>query len=128
MSDRHVAVVVKIGSSWLVDREGRLDGAFLDRFAVQIAELAKAGKRPVLVTSGAVASGIGILGLPRRPAGIAERQALAAIGQVALAHRWQAGGAAGARAGRGPGAAVTSYFTEQYVTEKKKKKKKKTYC
>ncbi|HYE06838.1 MAG TPA: glutamate 5-kinase [Planctomycetota bacterium] len=89
MTERHV-VVVKIGSSSLVDEHGRLDGAFLDRFAAQIAALAKAGKRPVLVTSGAVASGIGILGLKQRPPGISERQALAAIGQASLAHRWQA--------------------------------------
>ena len=36
-----------------------------------------------------VASGLGILGLAARPDGISERQALAAIGQASLAHRWQ---------------------------------------
>ncbi len=82
-------VVVKIGSNALVDARGRLDAAFLGRIAAQLAALAKSGKRPVLVSSGAVASGVGILGLASRPPGLAERQALAAIGQATLAHRWE---------------------------------------
>ena len=82
-------LVVKIGSSSLVDRQGRLDAAFLATIARQLKVVAERGWRPVLVTSGAVASGLGILGLPARPNGISERQALAAIGQASLAHRWQ---------------------------------------
>ena len=82
-------LVVKIGSSSLVDRQGRLDAAFLATIARQLKVVAERGWRPVLVTSGAVASGLGILGLPARPDGISERQALAAIGQASLAHRWQ---------------------------------------
>ena len=49
-------VVIKIGSSSLVDRQGRLDAGFLDLIAAQFAAVARAGRRPVLVTSGAVAS------------------------------------------------------------------------
>jgi glutamate 5-kinase len=82
-------VVVKLGSNALVDAKGRLDLAFLGRIAAQLAAVAKAGWRPVLVSSGAVASGVGILGLASRPPGLAERQALAAIGQATLAHRWE---------------------------------------
>jgi len=82
-------VVVKIGSSSLVDGQGRIDLPFLDAVAGQFAALVAAGKLPVLVSSGAVASGLGILGLKERPAGLSERQALAAIGQATLAHRWE---------------------------------------
>ena len=73
--DRPV-LVVKIGSSSLVDRQGRLDAAFLATIARQLKVVAERGWRPVLVTSGAVASGLGILGLPARPDGISERQAV----------------------------------------------------
>jgi glutamate 5-kinase len=82
-------VVVKLGSNALVDGHGRLDVAFLGSIASQLAALRAQGRRPVLVSSGAVASGMGILGLSSRPAGISERQALAAIGQATLAQRWQ---------------------------------------
>jgi glutamate 5-kinase len=82
-------IVVKVGSNSLVDGRGRLDLAFLDALAAQLAAVAKAGRQPVLVTSGAVASGVGILGLAERPPGLPERQALAAIGQATLAHRWE---------------------------------------
>jgi glutamate 5-kinase len=87
--ERAHVVVVKIGSNSLVDAKGRLDLPFLDSIAAQFAAIAKAGHRPVLVTSGAVASGVGILGLSERPPGLPDRQALAAIGQVNLAHRWE---------------------------------------
>ena len=88
-SQNSPVLVVKIGSSSLVDRQGRLDAAFLAVVARQLKAVADLGWRPVLVSSGAVASGLGILGLPARPNGLSERQALAAIGQASLAHRWQ---------------------------------------
>ena len=47
----------------LVDSKGRLDLPFLVAIAAQFAAIAKVGFQPVLVTSGAVASGVGILGL-----------------------------------------------------------------
>ena len=87
--ERQQVVVVKIGSNSLVDHRGRLDLPFLDAVAAQFAAITKDGHRPVLVTSGAVASGVGILGLGERPPGLPDRQALAAIGQVNLAHRWE---------------------------------------
>lgn len=81
-------LVVKLGSSSLVGADGRLDGAFLARMAASVAAAAKDGWRPVIVTSGAVASGLGVLGLDSRPAALPDRQALAAIGQIGLAQRW----------------------------------------
>ncbi len=89
MSDRPI-LVAKIGSNSLVDQHGRLDLAFLDRIAAQFAAVHQLGWQVVLVTSGAVASGVSVLGLKERPPGLPERQALAAIGQVSLAHRWEA--------------------------------------
>lgn len=88
MTDKPL-IVVKIGSSSLVGKDRRLDCAFLAGIAHQFATLARAGWQPVLVSSGAVASGLGLLGLSERPAGLPERQALAAIGQTSLANRWQ---------------------------------------
>lgn len=87
--DHAHVIVVKIGSNSLVDAQGRLDLLFLDAIAAQFAVLVAKGLQPVLVTSGAVASGVGILKLPSRPPGLPDRQALAAIGQVNLAHRWE---------------------------------------
>lgn len=83
-------IVIKIGSNSLVDNTGALDAAFLHAVAGQFAALKQSGWQPVLVTSGAVAAGVSILGLSERPAGLPERQALAAIGQVSLAHTWEA--------------------------------------
>lgn len=81
--------VAKIGSNSLVDGKGRLDRAFLADLAGQIATARSAGWQPVIVTSGAVAGGIARLGLKESPAGLPERQALAAIGQIGLAGLWE---------------------------------------
>jgi glutamate 5-kinase len=88
MSHRPV-VVVKIGSNSLVDQDGRLDVNYLEAVARQLKAVVARNWQPVLVSSGAVASGVGILGLAERPPGLPERQALAAIGQATLAHRWE---------------------------------------
>ena len=88
MSERPV-IVIKIGSNSLVDRHGKLDAPYLAAIAGQFAALHRDGWQPVLVTSGAVASGVSVLGLKERPPGLPERQALAAIGQIGLAGRWE---------------------------------------
>ncbi len=82
-------VVIKIGSNSLINKKGHLDGPYLRQVAADFAHLRATGHQPVLVTSGAVASGVGILGLKERPPGLPERQALAAIGQVSLARAWE---------------------------------------
>ncbi len=88
MVERRI-VVVKIGSNSLVDSHGRIDAAFLASIAAQFARLVRDQWQPVLVTSGAVAGGVATLGLKERPPGLPERQALAAIGQIALVQHWQ---------------------------------------
>ncbi len=77
-------LVVKVGSS-LVTNEGRgLDRESIARWASQIAQLHGAGKRCILVSSGAIAEGMQRLGWTRRPHAMHELQAAAAIGQMGL--------------------------------------------
>lgn len=76
--------VVKIGSGVLSDPRGRLDRAQIRSLVDQVAELKKRSIQVVLVTSGAVAAGMGILGVEQRPKVIQELQACAAIGQPQL--------------------------------------------
>ncbi|MFP5310773.1 MAG: glutamate 5-kinase [Actinomycetes bacterium] len=80
--------VVKIGSSSLRGVDGRLDTAQLDQLADQLAELREAGTRVVLVSSGAVAAGMGQLGLDVRPVDLPSLQAAAAVGQGELVHAY----------------------------------------
>ncbi len=76
--------VVKVGSRSLTDDDGRLDRVQVANLARQLLVLVGMGKRVVLVSSGAVASGVGKLGLPGRPTDLATLQAVAAIGQTHL--------------------------------------------
>ena len=76
--------VVKVGSRSLTDDNGQLDRVQVANLARQLLVLVEMGKRVVLVSSGAVASGVGKLGLPCRPTDLATLQAVAAIGQTHL--------------------------------------------
>ncbi len=76
--------IVKVGSRSLTDDSGRLDRVQVANLARQLLVLVDMGKRVVLVSSGAVASGVGKLGLPGRPNDLATLQAVAAIGQTHL--------------------------------------------
>jgi glutamate 5-kinase len=81
--------VVKVGSSSLRGPDGRLDRPQVRVLAEQIAEARAAGTRVVLVSSGAVAAGMGLLGLERRPMDLPTLQACAAVGQGELIHEYQ---------------------------------------
>ncbi len=81
MSD---AIVIKIGSSTLVDGSGALREEVLGRRVAEIAALAAEGQRPVLVSSGAIACGLGRLGFGVRPDALPDLQAASAVGQGAL--------------------------------------------
>ena len=82
-------IVVKIGSQTLLNQAGQLDLAFLDSIANQVAQLHKMGKQVVLVSSGAIACGRSVMHDPDMDSSLSDNQALAAIGQTHLAHRWQ---------------------------------------
>lgn len=71
-------VVVKAGTRLLTDPE------LLPRIVMQIKELRDSGKQVILVSSGAVGTGMKSLGLTRRPRKLSQVQALAALGQVKL--------------------------------------------
>ncbi|MBA2126533.1 glutamate 5-kinase [Hyphomicrobium methylovorum] len=83
-------IVVKIGSALLTDREtGRLKSDWLNSFMDDVAELAKAGKQIVLVSSGSIALGRHALKLPKGVLALEQSQAAAAVGQISLAHSYQ---------------------------------------
>ena len=82
-------VVVKLGSNLLTDATGRLDELFLQNMASQIAAVRRQGWRVLVVSSGAVAAGFSLSSDEERPTALGARQALAAIGQADLGHRWQ---------------------------------------
>jgi glutamate 5-kinase len=82
-------VVLKVGSSLLVDRaRGRLNHAWLAALAEDIADLHAKGADVLVVSSGAIAMGRTVLGLPAGPLKLEESQAAAAVGQIALARTW----------------------------------------
>lgn len=81
-------VIVKIGTNVLTTENDRLDLDRIQCIANQIHRIQETGRRVVLVSSGAVGAGIGILGLNRRPDSLPELQAAAAIGQPSLMRTW----------------------------------------
>lgn len=82
-------IVVKIGSALLVEgRTGVLKRAWMETIAHDVARLAAGGADVLLVSSGAIAMGRGVLGLPGGKLKLEESQAAAAVGQIALARAW----------------------------------------
>ena len=77
-------IVIKLGSGLLTDERNRLSVAQIERLAAQVTALQGQGKQCVLVSSGAIAAGMGALGFERRPKLLPELQAAAAIGQGKL--------------------------------------------
>lgn len=77
-------LVVKIGTSSLIHPNGKVNLQTIDRLAYALTALNNQGYELVLVTSGAIGVGMAELGMSKRPAVIAEQQALAAIGQSEL--------------------------------------------
>lgn len=82
-------VVVKVGSSSLRDGDGLLDHSQVRALSSQVAGLRAQGVQVVVVSSGAVAAGMGRLGLRQRPTDTPTLQAAAAAGQGALMHAYQ---------------------------------------
>ena len=77
-------VVVKLGTGVLTDARKRPDQVQFAQLVSQVAALRAAGKQVVIVTSGAVGAGMGVLGYEKRPGTLAELQACAAVGQSRL--------------------------------------------
>ena len=82
-------IVVKVGTSSLTHSTGRLSYENIERLVRQIADLQNAGKEMVLVTSGAMAAGLGRMNLMEKPTELPKKQALAAVGQGVLMHVYE---------------------------------------
>jgi glutamate 5-kinase len=76
-------VVVKVGSNVLTENNG-LNVTAIRSITRQICRLIDRGLEVILVTSGAMASGLKKVGLSKRPDEIPKRQAVAAVGQAGL--------------------------------------------
>src|SRR6478736_10271256 len=76
-----MTMVVKLGSSIVAAEGGELRADVLDGVCAQVADLEGRGERVVMVTSGAIARGMRLLGLEARPRAMDELQAASAIGQ-----------------------------------------------
>lgn len=78
-------IVIKIGSSSLTHSEtGRLNLRKLEVLARELSDLRNQGKDVILVSSGAIATGVAALGMHEKPTELKEKQACAAVGQARL--------------------------------------------
>ncbi len=83
-------IVVKIGTSSLTDEAGVIDVDVIDKVAGEVAALRLAGHELTIVTSGAIAAGLPVLGISAadRPTDSVSLQAISSIGQPALLRTW----------------------------------------
>lgn len=77
-------LVLKIGSSSLTHRGGQLNLLRIEKLARVMTDLHNSGKELILVSSGAIATGAGKMGIDKKPEDKIKKQALAAIGQAEL--------------------------------------------
>jgi glutamate 5-kinase len=77
-------LVVKLGSSIVADERGEVRAQALGRICDELAALHHAGRAVIVVTSGAIAHGMGVMSLALRPRAIDELQAASAVGQGKL--------------------------------------------
>ena len=77
-------IVVKVGSRLLVDESGVTSADRISQLVDALNHLRLAGKEVILVSSGAIASGMSLLGLSQRPKNLPELQLCAAAGQSRL--------------------------------------------
>ena len=84
--NRTRTVVVKVGTNVLSTEDDQLDAARIASLAEQVHALCASGRKVVLVSSGAIGAGMGLLGLKERPKDLPHLQAAAATGQAHLIH------------------------------------------
>ena len=77
-------LIIKVGTSTLAYPSGRVNIRRFEALCRVISDIANAGHRVILVSSGAIGMGVGKLRLPERPKDIAGKQAAAAVGQCEL--------------------------------------------
>ncbi len=81
--------MVKVGTRVLTTPDGKLDRRRIDLLGASLCRIADSGRQTVMVSSGAVGAGVGKLGLPNRPEGLSQLQAIAAIGQTDLIQAYE---------------------------------------
>jgi glutamate 5-kinase len=81
-------VVLKIGTSVLLDESNRISSAKVEDFARQIKTIRDQSAEVIIVSSGAVGCGMECMGLKRKPREMAKKQALASVGQIVLMHMY----------------------------------------
>lgn len=85
MAARSQRIILKFGSGILTNPKGNgLDRRQFARLSAEVSALVRAGHECLIVSSGAVAAGMHVLGLDERPKELAARQACAAVGQTSL--------------------------------------------
>ena len=77
-------IVIKIGSSIIVDEKGKVRKKWLDQFAKDIILLTKLNKKVIIVSSGAIALGCNLLKINKSLLKLDKSQAIASIGQIEL--------------------------------------------
>jgi len=82
-------LVIKVGSSLLIDKDDKVHRGWLEGLAENIATLKSNGQEVLIVSSGAIAIGSTVLGINKRRARLEDLQAAAAAGQVQLVTAWQ---------------------------------------
>jgi len=82
-------LVIKVGSSLLIDSKDHVHRGWLEGLAENIATLKSNGQEVLIVSSGAIAIGSTVLGINKRRARLEDLQAAAAAGQVQLVTAWQ---------------------------------------
>lgn len=81
-------LVVKVGTNVLARADDTLNTERISALAAQIHRITRSGRKVVIVSSGAVGAGMGILGLKQRPDDLPHLQAAAATGQAHLMRCW----------------------------------------
>ena len=81
-------VIVKIGSNVLTEKDG-LNLKAIRSITRQVCRLIDEGREVILVSSGAMASGVKKIGLRERPDELPKRQAVAAVGQAGLIREYE---------------------------------------
>ena len=79
-------IVIKLGTSTLTHKTGKLNIRRMTNLVRVISDLHNSGREIIMVSSGAVGLGAGKLGLPEKPKDTKTKQAVAAIGQCELMH------------------------------------------
>ena len=77
-------VVVKFGTGILTNRSKQIDPRQIEQLVGQVAAQREAGREVIVVSSGAVGAGMGVLNMAKRPTDLSDLQACAAVGQSAL--------------------------------------------